>query len=76
MQNYLGPLSTYKFVVIAFDESAVKPDFGACYALDSITDTYKIWNEVIENEWFSENCGADDENWMENHEAWTEVPRS
>jgi hypothetical protein len=54
------------FVVIPFTESAIKPDFAACYIASTSatgTTTYALWNTVAKNTYYDSNCGGDSEDY-------------
>ena len=52
------------FVVINFEEAAYKPNFAACYV--RTTHGYALWNTVAKNNFFEENCGHDNEDYVAN----------
>lgn len=60
--------SGYDFYVVNFDSgSFFKGNFAACYAKKDGSNTPQLWNEVIKNEWYEENCGKDDEDYLKNN---------
>jgi hypothetical protein len=61
------------FFVISFSESAVKPNFAACYG-KAPTGQVKLWNTYISsNSWYEENCGADTEDYYANTQNYQQV---
>jgi hypothetical protein len=53
------------FVVKTFTQnSAVTPDFAACYVKSGTT--LALWNTVATNAFFEKNCGADTEDYLHN----------
>lgn len=46
-----------------FKDALYKPNFSACYGRKS-GGTPQIWNKITTNQWFDDNCGAD-EDWAE-----------
>lgn len=56
LQNYLDVVSQvrYEFVVVEFaaDEDDEGDKFASCYAVDKLTQEYKLWSEIINNSWY------------------------
>jgi len=64
LENFVPKGSAYDdAVVVPFTESTFKPDFAACYFRNSKNPNsdYKIWNQVVQNNWFAANCGDGDD---------------
>jgi hypothetical protein len=53
------------FVVVNFVESAIKPNFAACYVKQA-TGGLEPWNKVATNAFFEKNCGGDTEDYLKN----------
>ena len=72
---YLESIETnYDFYVVNFKDVIYKPNFSACYAKpkSNTKATPQLWKEVIDNEWYENNCGGDDEDWLDHYDKVNE----
>jgi hypothetical protein len=40
----------------------LKEDFSACYVKNG--QDYTLWNQIMTNKFYEENCGQDQTDWM------------
>ncbi len=50
---------------MAFSQSIVTPNFGACYVQTNVNGVsgYALWNTVASNTWYEANCGKETEDY-------------
>lgn len=60
------------FVFMVFSQSAITPNFGACYVKANSASVgangvsvsgYALWNTVASNPWYEANCGKETEDY-------------
>ena len=53
------------FCYITFSQSIVKPNFGACYVVNTgaAGKTYALWTSVATNTWYNTYCGQETEDY-------------
>jgi hypothetical protein len=56
----------YDFFIINFQDAVYKPNFSACYATAPGSSTPTLWNKVVQNKWYEDNCGKDDTDYLTN----------
>ncbi len=60
------------FYVINFRESAVKPNFSACYG-KSATGQIQLWNKYLSNDFYEKQCGDDSEDYLQNNSRYQKL---